>query len=227
MDDAELTFPYDRLTRFKDMEGVGRVVANPKSLRARYLTRIQTVRRHASRRPASSATSATTWPTPRSLTTSSWRRTWRSGRGWDELANGRREPAGVAYYRRYGIAPAGSRRPFAPEKLQCDSPRSRPLTARAGRAPGRRLHRSARHRRRPAGERARLLEGGPALLRAAEEAAARPNAVRHPAAGVKLLPPIPDPPKIICIGLNYRDHAAETGRRSPASRCCSASSPPP
>jgi len=42
MDDAELTFPYDRLTRFKDMEGIGRVVANPKSLRGRYLARIQT-----------------------------------------------------------------------------------------------------------------------------------------------------------------------------------------
>lgn len=41
MDDAELTFPYDRLTRFKDMEGAGRVVANPKSLRRRYLERIQ------------------------------------------------------------------------------------------------------------------------------------------------------------------------------------------
>lgn len=41
LDDAELTFPYDRLTRFKDMEGAGRVVANPKSLRKRYLTRMQ------------------------------------------------------------------------------------------------------------------------------------------------------------------------------------------
>lgn len=40
MDEAELTFPYDRLTRFKDIEGAGRVVANPKSLRKRYLTRI-------------------------------------------------------------------------------------------------------------------------------------------------------------------------------------------
>jgi uncharacterized protein (DUF58 family) len=40
MDDAELNFPYDRLTRFKDMEGVGRVVVNPKSLRSRYLARI-------------------------------------------------------------------------------------------------------------------------------------------------------------------------------------------
>ncbi|VTR98367.1 DUF58 domain-containing protein [Tuwongella immobilis] len=41
MDDAELTFPYDRLTRFQDMEGLGKVVANPKSLRGRYLARIQ------------------------------------------------------------------------------------------------------------------------------------------------------------------------------------------
>jgi uncharacterized protein (DUF58 family) len=41
MDDAELTFPYDRLTRFQDMEGAGRVVANARSLRARYLARIQ------------------------------------------------------------------------------------------------------------------------------------------------------------------------------------------
>ena len=41
MDDAELEFPYDRLTRFKDMEGAGRVVANPKSLRRRYLERIR------------------------------------------------------------------------------------------------------------------------------------------------------------------------------------------
>ncbi|MGY8770616.1 MAG: fumarylacetoacetate hydrolase family protein [Pirellulales bacterium] len=29
--------------------------------------------------------------------------------------------------------------------------------------------------------------------------------------GVKILPPIPAPQKIICIGLNYADHAAETG----------------
>jgi uncharacterized protein (DUF58 family) len=41
MDEAELTLPYDRLTRFKDMEGAGRVVANPKTLRARYLARIK------------------------------------------------------------------------------------------------------------------------------------------------------------------------------------------
>jgi uncharacterized protein (DUF58 family) len=41
LDDAELTFPYDRLARFKDMEGISRIVANAKSLRTRYLTRVQ------------------------------------------------------------------------------------------------------------------------------------------------------------------------------------------
>jgi len=41
MDNAELEFPYDRLTRFKDMEGAGRVVTNPKNLRKQYLERIQ------------------------------------------------------------------------------------------------------------------------------------------------------------------------------------------
>ena len=35
-------------------------------------------------------------------------------------------------------------------------------------------------------------------------------------ADVRLLAPIPRPPKIICIGLNYRDHAAETGAQPPA-----------
>ena len=41
LDDAELNFPYDRLTRFKDMEGAGRGVANPKRLRRRYLARMK------------------------------------------------------------------------------------------------------------------------------------------------------------------------------------------
>jgi 2-keto-4-pentenoate hydratase/2-oxohepta-3-ene-1,7-dioic acid hydratase in catechol pathway len=34
---------------------------------------------------------------------------------------------------------------------------------------------------------------------------------------VELLPPVPDPQKIICIGLNYRAHAAEAGIEPPAS----------
>ena len=34
-------------------------------------------------------------------------------------------------------------------------------------------------------------------------------------AAVKLLAPIPRPPKLICVGLNYRDHAAETKNEIP------------
>jgi uncharacterized protein (DUF58 family) len=41
MDDAELTFPFDRMTRFKDIEGTARLIANPNSLRERYLERIR------------------------------------------------------------------------------------------------------------------------------------------------------------------------------------------
>lgn len=37
------------------------------------------------------------------------------------------------------------------------------------------------------------------------------GAPSHPRSSVHLLPPIPDPGKIVCIGLNYRKHAAEVG----------------
>ena len=37
------------------------------------------------------------------------------------------------------------------------------------------------------------------------------GAPSHPLAAVELLTPIPDPEKIVCIGLNYRRHAAEVG----------------
>ena len=33
----------------------------------------------------------------------------------------------------------------------------------------------------------------------------------EPIADAELLPPVPDPDKIVCIGLNYRSHAAEAG----------------
>jgi 2-keto-4-pentenoate hydratase/2-oxohepta-3-ene-1,7-dioic acid hydratase in catechol pathway len=38
---------------------------------------------------------------------------------------------------------------------------------------------------------------------------------RIPLSAVRLLPPVPDPEKIICLGLNYRAHAAETGFEPP------------
>jgi 2-keto-4-pentenoate hydratase/2-oxohepta-3-ene-1,7-dioic acid hydratase in catechol pathway len=60
-----------------------------------------------------------------------------------------------------------------------------------------------------------LLAAGEPALAAARQAPARPSAVRYPAATATLLPPIPDPPKIICLGLNYRDHAAESGAAIP------------
>ncbi|MGI8846561.1 MAG: Rv2993c-like domain-containing protein [Thermoleophilaceae bacterium] len=34
-------------------------------------------------------------------------------------------------------------------------------------------------------------------------------------AGVRLLAPVPDPGKIVCIGLNYHAHAAEQGAQAP------------
>ena len=41
-------------------------------------------------------------------------------------------------------------------------------------------------------------------------------------ASVTLLPPVPDPPKIICVGINYASHADETGsKRAPTFPCSS------
>src|SRR5205823_104160 len=38
---------------------------------------------------------------------------------------------------------------------------------------------------------------------------------RIPIAEARLCPPVPDTHKIICMGLNYRDHAEETGQQIP------------
>ncbi|HVL81016.1 MAG TPA: fumarylacetoacetate hydrolase family protein [Actinomycetota bacterium] len=45
--------------------------------------------------------------------------------------------------------------------------------------------------------------------------APNPTDETRPLAEVKLLAPVPRPGKIICIGLNYRDHAAESGMPVP------------
>ena len=57
--------------------------------------------------------------------------------------------------------------------------------------------------------------GGNGLARLREWSAA--NAARAPrvAPGTRLGPPVTRPSKIVCIGLNYRDHAAETGAQIP------------
>ena len=60
-----------------------------------------------------------------------------------------------------------------------------------------------------------LLELGPEFQRRAREALAR-GPVRHDPASAELLAPVPDPQKIVCLGLNYRDHAVETGAEIPA-----------
>ena len=62
-----------------------------------------------------------------------------------------------------------------------------------------------------------LLAAGPATVRtvfkqAREALDAGPDAPGvFQAASVELGPPIPDPDKIICIGINYADHASEAG----------------
>jgi 2-keto-4-pentenoate hydratase/2-oxohepta-3-ene-1,7-dioic acid hydratase in catechol pathway len=60
-----------------------------------------------------------------------------------------------------------------------------------------------------------LLTAGSAAMQRVALLAKREAAVRHPLKSVTFLPPVPDPDKIICIGLNYRDHAEETGAPIP------------
>lgn len=61
----------------------------------------------------------------------------------------------------------------------------------------------------------RLLAIGPARM--AELAKAAATLPGEPLANLRLGPPIPDPQKIICIGLNYHDHAKEVGATPPPS----------
>ena len=56
-----------------------------------------------------------------------------------------------------------------------------------------------------------LLEAGPLALGRASSA----DGERLALADVRLEAPIPRPGKILAVGLNYRDHAAETGRELP------------
>ncbi|MBV9439660.1 MAG: fumarylacetoacetate hydrolase family protein [Candidatus Eremiobacteraeota bacterium] len=61
-----------------------------------------------------------------------------------------------------------------------------------------------------------LLGGGEAALEQARTAEQRAGGEHRVArADVTLLPPVPDPQKIACIGLNYRDHAAEVNLELP------------
>lgn len=61
-----------------------------------------------------------------------------------------------------------------------------------------------------------LLEHYPKSIEVAKEIVADAESVCLSTFGeVDFLPPIPRPPKIICLGLNYRDHAEEFGGKPP------------
>lgn len=60
-----------------------------------------------------------------------------------------------------------------------------------------------------------LLAASSALRAAAAKAAECSKAVKYAAQSVSLLPPVPKPGKILCVGLNYRDHAIEGGKAIP------------
>jgi acylpyruvate hydrolase len=61
-------------------------------------------------------------------------------------------------------------------------------------------------------ERLRELE----IAVGADADALRADGALRPLDGIRLGPPVPDPEKIICLGLNYRDHAEEAGLEAPA-----------
>ena len=58
-----------------------------------------------------------------------------------------------------------------------------------------------------------LLAGGESMLQVAAECATSGNKI--PLDSVELLSPITNPEKVICIGLNYADHAKESGVEPP------------
>lgn len=53
------------------------------------------------------------------------------------------------------------------------------------------------------------IVGGSTVIKRLNDLVKRSDVVSYPVKGASYLAPIPDPQKIICIGLNYRDHAAE------------------
>jgi 2-keto-4-pentenoate hydratase/2-oxohepta-3-ene-1,7-dioic acid hydratase in catechol pathway len=62
-----------------------------------------------------------------------------------------------------------------------------------------------------------VIESGPeGLAKVTQFAANAAKETQYALDSVKLLAPIPRPPKFICVGLNYRDHAIETGAEIPS-----------
>lgn len=67
----------------------------------------------------------------------------------------------------------------------------------------------------PADLQALLLAGPEALAAVARAVASAPAAAGQALHAVQLLPPVMSPGKIVCLGLNYADHAAEGGNARP------------
>jgi 2-keto-4-pentenoate hydratase/2-oxohepta-3-ene-1,7-dioic acid hydratase in catechol pathway len=61
-----------------------------------------------------------------------------------------------------------------------------------------------------------FLALGPDAIARLKQATGRPGIQLHPASSIKLRAPVPDPRKVVCIGLNYKDHARESGAAIPA-----------
>ena len=65
----------------------------------------------------------------------------------------------------------------------------------------------------PACTKALLAQGPEGLARAADAVAMGDPLAQE---GIKLVAPVPSPEKVICVGLNYADHARESGLEPPA-----------
>src|SRR5262245_34423212 len=62
----------------------------------------------------------------------------------------------------------------------------------------------------------KLLMAGPEAMARAAAVATKPSVPKTPVANARFAPVIPKPAKVLCIGLNYRDHAIEGGKAIPA-----------
>src|SRR5260370_31779595 len=73
-----------------------------------------------------------------------------------------------------------------------------------------------------------VIAGGVAARPRIEDWILKPDAAAVASlATVRLLAPIPRPPKIICVGLNYRDHAIESNMEIPQAPTLSPKYSPP
>jgi 2-keto-4-pentenoate hydratase/2-oxohepta-3-ene-1,7-dioic acid hydratase in catechol pathway len=60
-----------------------------------------------------------------------------------------------------------------------------------------------------------FLAIGPEGIERLRDALGSKRGIAHDPRHVRVKAPVPDPPKVICVGLNYRDHAKESGSEVP------------